>query len=311
MYLPSCHRSSSNISSTPSLLKELYDVPVDTLATEKSYYLIDKDILASQQNDFKCFYCGKVLASRAGRVNHEKKHRKSIIKEKRQKTVARRRGIVNVYRCEECDEEFGNKGSLTKHMKKHSEEIECEVCHKRFKDKMDYEWHDAYEDHLDTNETISLAQRTRSKTRLSCHSIAKKMSRPKSCDPIMTFSPMSATFLGAQSISHFSTKSTPYKKLRNELTSDSEDSDSDDLSEDAENLTIQDDDTIFRDSPVQSTWNNFDESYFSSSEGIACPESACDKVFSNIDWLTLHEIDEHNKLALFRCTECRKRYTTR
>lgn len=42
-----------------------------------------------------------------------------------------------------------------------------------------------------------------------------------------------------------------------------------------------------------------------------CAEVSCQEAYRYLDWLMMHEMAEHNKLALFRCKECRKRYTTK
>lgn len=36
----------------------------------------------------------------------------------------------------------------------------------------------------------------------------------------------------------------------------------------------------------------------------------CNNAFNELDHLIAHEMAVHNKLPLYKCTECRKRYTT-
>lgn len=213
------YRSSSNVSNSPSLQNE--------------------PSTSSQQKDFKCLYCRKKFANRAGCVSHERKHRRDIIKEKRKKIIAKNRRVIHIYRCTICNETFSRKSSFTKHCKKHSQNITSDAL-----------------------SVVSLG--------------------------VMTNSQTSGMFR-TRSMNRLSVKSAPHNQLRNESCYDSEESDND----------VEIDHAVFR-----TKSKDTDEISF-------CREINCRAVFTSVDTLTLHECEVHNKWPLYKCTECRCRFTSR
>lgn len=328
------NRSSSTVSSTDDLLQVMYETPVNTLATEKGNCYISQNTIDSQKNDFSCYFCGEVSNSRAGRVNHERKHRKEIAKEKRRKSVERRKKQFNIYACEECGTEFEKKINLTRHLKTHIEEIECTACHAKFKDRMDFEWHDAISDGKNFGNEDKPFHRTRSQSRLSCHGAIERVKRSKSCVPSLSIYSKNNTFPEVskrkRSPSALSDCSTPYKKIRNtnneymsetsaeELTDNDDDDDDDDAVDQEMNQMNQlnqmnqmNELSTINDIPIMPSWDLMVKAAAKLLKVIKCPHAECSEYFYTLDHVTMHEMSRHNTLALFRCPECRRRYTTK
>lgn len=170
---------------------------VDTASTEKSCGYIDSDIIASRRNNLKCYECGFTVKTQAGFTNHQKKHMREEAKKKRQASQAflhkRRKSELNLFLCPECDRQFVQRGALTRHLKTHKTEYVCDFCHQSFKDRMDFEWHDAINDGVNFKSTGNLAHRTRSKSRLSCHRAMlnnNRRDRAKSVPTRMSYTPI-------------------------------------------------------------------------------------------------------------------------
>lgn len=284
----STHRSSSSAYSATSLLKAVYTEP------------FAPSIVEYEPENFICYYCGKQCKNLSGRILHEKKHKREAAKQKRRRKFAQKKKIVQTYECEECGKKYTNKSSLTKHRKKeHVETIECLECHKKFVNKMDFEWHGIYY-HQEIDESKSIAGRTRSKSRLGNPTPVTPL-RPESC---VTFAAYPNGFNRVSSVMHMSFKSAPNRSINTHETSTFDVNSQDDILDWTSESSEDSSKTISSKNSKKQTEEEFEEAEL-------CTEHNCNRVFKSLDLLTFHEIVDHKKLALFRCIECRNRYTSK
>lgn len=314
------------------LLRPQSEQPIfDIQSTERSGDLyVDDEILASRSRYLYCTYCGRPCLSKAGKTNHEKAHVRGIMKEKRAETNKKTRG-PRMYSCKECDEQFVKRRSLNEHMKTHNKLIECNYCHKTFKDRMEFDLHDAIYDgeHFETLNTP--AHRTRSQSRLSCHGLSQRI-RSVSCDgnfyngAITPVSDITSVSIGGRSSSRkrpssrasgLSMSSKIHRSKKSKSIEDwiennryMSDDDGDEFSDsDSVHNFAPPSRPVSRASTVFT--QHSDVSSFTTQSRFLCSEDNCMKTFPSLNWVTTHEMVEHKKLALYRCGECRKRFTTR
>lgn len=279
--------------------------------------LIDDDILASQ-NKYENLYCllcpsPRKFSTKAGKALHQKTHIREFLKKQR----AGRTRKPKVFSCKECYETFTSRKLLYVHTEKeHKNGIYCSCCKESYKDRFDFELQHS----ILNGKSLAEVQET-----------ATPMTRSQSRLGLRSASVNSSRFIGAYSF--FSDYDTDVELHKNGIATPSTslsmsrflprkrkkhmDSWMDDY--------VSDDDACFDTDSMRSisrASSKYSRSLSRLTDGSVSPPSTrhsdymcsddkCCEFRDSLNEVTIHEMKEHKKLALFRCTECRLRFTTR